>query len=338
MSTRISECGYCGETQFTGWYSKSAPRDRYGRIDRDYLDSEPVAYCSEEHRDAADSERASREETARAVEAQGALPVPLGHAGPGDGPRRTPAEVRLDEYLSRPVVRRGCGCMTSVALGQIAVELRAELERLRARVAELRAHADFRMRDIQRLRDRVAQFESLDLGAVDGRVSAVCSDGAHPTWLRAVDDRRGCPWCRVSELEALTPTPIQTCRACGAGYYYGKPCSVCTYKAQVAAAVARADEFGELKADAARLEARAAGETETDPGRRAARRMLADRQSGPVALVEPQGCGVCGIPKRGHARQWTEAAGTHSWQQPTDDQVLTRMRARRAARKGGEPS
>lgn len=71
MSTRISKCGYCGETQFTAWYSKSAPRDRHGRIDRDYLDSEPVAYCSEEHRDAAD-------ELAAVVQVMGALPVPVG--------------------------------------------------------------------------------------------------------------------------------------------------------------------------------------------------------------------------------------------------------------------
>lgn len=58
MSTRISACGYCRKTEFTAWYSKSAPRDSYGRLDRDYLDSEPVAYCSEEHRDAADALRA----------------------------------------------------------------------------------------------------------------------------------------------------------------------------------------------------------------------------------------------------------------------------------------
>lgn len=71
MTARISKCGHCGETQFTQWHSKSAPRDQFGRIERDYLDSEPVAYCSEEHRDAAD-------ELAAAVAAQGALPMPTG--------------------------------------------------------------------------------------------------------------------------------------------------------------------------------------------------------------------------------------------------------------------
>ncbi|MCX4705691.1 hypothetical protein [Streptomyces sp. NBC_01373] len=70
--TYISECGYCHETQFTGWYSKSAPRDMYGRIDRDYSDRRPVAYCSEEHRDAAD---ALRESAAAAAVALGELLV-----------------------------------------------------------------------------------------------------------------------------------------------------------------------------------------------------------------------------------------------------------------------
>ncbi|MGJ5692921.1 hypothetical protein [Streptomyces sp. SM8] len=30
---------------------------------------------------------------------------------------------------------------------------------------------------------------------------ATCPDPDHPTWLRAHDDTRGCPWCRVEELE-----------------------------------------------------------------------------------------------------------------------------------------
>ncbi|WP_371793848.1 hypothetical protein OIE91_11320 [Streptomyces albidoflavus] len=49
--------------------------------------------------------------------------------------------------------------------------------------------------------DRSAELEALDLGEVDGRVSATCPDPDHPTWLRAPDDTRGCPWCRVEELE-----------------------------------------------------------------------------------------------------------------------------------------
>lgn len=58
MTAYISACGYCRKTEFTQWYSKSAPHDSYGRVDRDFMDRRPVAYCSEEHRDAADSIRA----------------------------------------------------------------------------------------------------------------------------------------------------------------------------------------------------------------------------------------------------------------------------------------
>ncbi|MEU6535566.1 hypothetical protein [Streptomyces sp. NPDC047000] len=46
----------------------------------------------------------------------------------------------------------------------------------------------------------LADFQKLDLGDVDGRVSAACGKPEHPTWLRAPDDTRGCPWCRVAEL------------------------------------------------------------------------------------------------------------------------------------------
>ena len=46
------------------------------------------------------------------------------------------------------------------------------------------------------------RFRALELGDTDGRVSAACGDPGHPTWLRAKDDTRRCPWCRVAELEA----------------------------------------------------------------------------------------------------------------------------------------
>lgn len=49
---------------------------------------------------------------------------------------------------------------------------------------------------------QAAELETLELGAADGRVSATCANSGHPTWLRAADDTRGCPWCRVAELEA----------------------------------------------------------------------------------------------------------------------------------------
>lgn len=53
----------------------------------------------------------------------------------------------------------------------------------------------------------LAAYRALDLGDPDGRVSASCSNPEHPTWLRAPDDTRGCPWCRIAELEnALAST------------------------------------------------------------------------------------------------------------------------------------
>lgn len=47
----------------------------------------------------------------------------------------------------------------------------------------------------------VEAFRALDLGDLDGRVSASCDNPEHPTWLRKPDDTRGCPWCRTAELE-----------------------------------------------------------------------------------------------------------------------------------------
>jgi hypothetical protein len=51
----------------------------------------------------------------------------------------------------------------------------------------------------------LAAYRALDLGDLDGRVSATCDDPEHPTWLRAPDDNCGCPWCRIAEVrtEAL---------------------------------------------------------------------------------------------------------------------------------------
>lgn len=47
-------------------------------------------------------------------------------------------------------------------------------------------------------------------------------------------------------------------------------------------------------------------------------------------LPNPNGCGRCGIDKRGHAIQ-TGPDGTHTWQKPTDEQIKARMQARRDA-------
>ncbi|MEU6615352.1 hypothetical protein [Streptomyces parvus] len=45
-------------------------------------------------------------------------------------------------------------------------------------------------------------YRALELGTPEGRISAKCDDSTHPVWLRDLDDMRGCPWCRVAELEA----------------------------------------------------------------------------------------------------------------------------------------
>ncbi|MCX5253544.1 hypothetical protein OOK27_05075 [Streptomyces canus] len=46
----------------------------------------------------------------------------------------------------------------------------------------------------------LAAYRALDLGDLDGRVSATCDNPEHPTWLRTQDDNRGCPWCRIDEV------------------------------------------------------------------------------------------------------------------------------------------
>ncbi|MFJ2110605.1 hypothetical protein ACIOEX_01530 [Streptomyces sp. NPDC087850] len=50
------------------------------------------------------------------------------------------------------------------------------------------------------------------------------------------------------------------------------------------------------------------------------------------APPSPSACRWCGIDQRPHARQWAQPAGWHAWEQPTEQQILARMRARRAAR------
>jgi hypothetical protein len=62
--TNIAECGHCRVMNFCNWYRKDAPKDRYGRIDRGYMDSDPVAFCSEECRDADDVQAAAEVEAA----------------------------------------------------------------------------------------------------------------------------------------------------------------------------------------------------------------------------------------------------------------------------------
>jgi DNA repair exonuclease SbcCD ATPase subunit len=81
------------------------------------------------------------------------------------------------------------------------------------------------------------------------------------------------------------------------------------------------DAVQELRADRGRdgsLEARAAE--------------FAALHAAGADLVEPMACGVCGIPQRGHGRQWTDEEGWHEWLEPSGGQVLERQQARRARR------
>jgi hypothetical protein len=50
---------------------------------------------------------------------------------------------------------------------------------------------------------------------------------------------------RITELEALTPAAVQTCRECGAGYMYGEPCASCAFKARMAAELSAREPEGE---------------------------------------------------------------------------------------------
>ena len=59
-------------------------------------------------------------------------------------------------------------------------------------------------------------------------------------------------------------------------------------------------------------------------------------------IMEPSACTWCGIAERGHARQYADAVGYHAWAQPSQEQILARMKARRlqlaVARAGAYPT
>lgn len=48
-------------------------------------------------------------------------------------------------------------------------------------------------------------------------------------------------------------------------------------------------------------------------------------------LPSPNACGLCGIDKP-HGWQYLPGIGLHQWEQPTQEQIKARMKARRAAR------
>lgn len=55
-----------------------------------------------------------------------------------------------------------------------------------------------------------------------------------------------------------------------------------------------------------------------------------------MSEVQPNGCRWCGLPERGHYRQWTTTVGWHTWVAPSDEQRLFRMQVRAAGRMAGK--
>ncbi|WP_405506476.1 hypothetical protein OG323_06505 [Streptomyces cyaneofuscatus] len=70
-------------------------------------------------------------------------------------------------------------------------------------------HASVVLDMIRPLVFALGQYQALELGTPEGRISAKCEDSTHPVWLRDLDDMRGCPWCRVAELEGQANCPSQ---------------------------------------------------------------------------------------------------------------------------------
>lgn len=48
----------------------------------------------------------------------------------------------------------------------------------------------------------------------------------------------------------------------------------------------------------------------------------------------PNGCRWCGVDYQEHCQRWHPDGGRHGWTEPTDEQRLSRLRARRALRTG----
>ena len=89
--------------------------------------------------------------------------------------------------------------------------LLAEAERLAGMVVtayERVAELEQQLADAQ---VQAAAFEPLHLGDPRTLVSHRCGNPTHPTWLTAGRaDRRGCPWCRLAELDRLQQPVGQT--------------------------------------------------------------------------------------------------------------------------------
>lgn len=177
------------------------------------------------------------------------------------------------------------------------VRVSEERERLRARVAELEA-------------ERHSTNEALD--------DAVQS-------LRANGDRLTALEAQAAAEECRCPEPAPLCEGC--------PC-----KCHAGQAKASADKLTRLFAPTQALR-----EDPHDSPLHHAYRIPHDLPplggTSVTTLIEPSACRWCRVPKPEHMQRWTPPSaggpGWHQWEQPTDAQILARMKGRRAARKGG---
>ncbi|MFF7096350.1 hypothetical protein ACFY9A_28745 [Streptomyces rubradiris] len=158
-------------------------------------------------------------------------------------------------------------------------------------------------------------YRALELGDLDGRVSASCEKPGHPTWLRPKDDNRICPWC-LADMQSGSLTAMRRELENYERIEREREANQRVDGSLAAVANLRIAELNEER-DAAKNEAAQA---------RRERDLIRERVS------EPFGCTHCGVVKRGHGRRYISGVGMHAWERPTDEQVKDRMLARRAAR------
>ncbi|WP_318205326.1 hypothetical protein [Streptomyces sp. SCL15-4] len=161
----------------------------------------------------------------------------------------------------------------------------------------------------------MAAYRALELGDLDGRVSAACEKPGHPTWLRPKGDNRICPWC-LADMQSASLTAMRRELDMHERIEREREANQRIDGSLAAVANLRIAELNEER-DAAKSEAAQA---------RRERDLIRERVS------EPFGCAHCGVVKRRHGSRYISGVGMHAWERPTDEQVKDRMLARRAAR------
>ena len=172
-----------------------------------------------------------------AVTALGALPMPAGPVPQplSDGRFAEIRSRRFDEVTAGPwLVADGADGkpvvyveepLKGVAGARVLLVAEGASEADVQFVASARRSVPELVTEVERLRARVAELKAQ-------------READHKTWqhdLRTARDEREATAARVAELEALKPAPIQECRKCGAGYTYGEPCQTCAFRERMAA-------------------------------------------------------------------------------------------------------